>query len=455
MQPPSNLDTVPLPNWAAPLTWGDDQSKRSILGKTKVNAADFVPLMVDGVICTGKGSEKRALRLTVPELFGKKDEQEGEDGDNATMNTKVKAEVRIGDVIYSIEEKAKQGGKPGGNQKVSQREVVSYAVTAIDYNSGGVIGLLRKAKKAKAGKDGAGQQPKIFPLSLLSLYNKVIVRPEVVSGLEKVTAFVVRSPSVAAAYKVLEGYAEEDHWKQELNASTEIILGEQRKVAKIEGEKHYKDEKEAIKVVTELLRVIPVSYVKNDKASWLKIGRAMRAVSKDLMDDWATWSAGGTEMVYGRRNCVVEWGRFRPRTSFDNSALLAAREKEKVAKEELERLENDEDAGDFDIFNAKTAVERAGIDGVPKAEFQRVLFLDLTKKGGAREGEEGELEVPSLKCTYSSPTELAAMENVNPGGLVAAEARKGGEGRERLDMMVVSLWVGGMLQFSRCPSPFC
>ena len=40
-------------------------------------------------------------------------------------------------------------------------------------------------------------------------------------------------------------------------------------------------------------------------------------------------------MVYGRRNCLVEWGRFRPRTSYDGPTLVAARERERVAKEEV------------------------------------------------------------------------------------------------------------------------
>jgi hypothetical protein len=339
MRPPSNMDLHPLPPAGAPLTWSADQSRRSIPGKTKFTVDDFVPLVVDAVVCTGDGCEKKALRLMKPELLGEEnhaeEEGKGEKGDgtsgSTTVKMKVKATLRVQDVIYTIEKKVRQDGK----QKVTKNEIISYEVAAVDYNKGGVIGepksIFRKSKKGEAAPTAGARAS----LNLLSLYDAVVVRREVVNGFKKVTAFIVPSPSVATAYKTLQTFAGEDEWKRELNASTEILQAEQRKLARVEGEKHYKDEKEAMAVASELLRAIPIAYVRDNREAWLKIGRAMRAVSKDLIDQWATWSAGGAEMVYGRRNCLVEWEKFRPRTSYDGPTLVAARERERVAKEEV------------------------------------------------------------------------------------------------------------------------
>jgi hypothetical protein len=261
------------------LTWFADQSRRSIPGRTKFTVDDFVPLLVDAVVCTGDGCEMKALRLTKPELLGKEnrnaaEREEGEGGsESATVNTKVKATVRVDDVIYSIEKKLIQDGK----QKVTKSELISYEVVAVDYNKGGIIGEPRwvpRSGKKVGGDLRAG--PRVS-LNLLSLYDTVVVRREIVNGFKKVTAFSISSPSVVGAYKILQTFAEEDEWKRDLNASTEIIQAEQRKLARVEGEKHYKDEKEAIKVASELLRAIPVAYVRDNKEVWLKIGRGERA----------------------------------------------------------------------------------------------------------------------------------------------------------------------------------
>lgn len=91
---------------------------------------------------------------------------------------------------------------------------------------------------------------------------------------------------------------------------------------------------------------------------------------------------------------------------------------------QLERLQNDDDAGEFDLFSAKKAIERSRVEGIAKAEFQRVLFLDLLGQNGLG-GDGGALEVPSLTCDCLSPTDFEVIENVSPGSLVAAEARVG------------------------------
>ena len=124
------------------------------------------------------------------------------------------------------------------------------------------------------------------------------------------------------------------------------------------------------------------------------------------------------------------------RTTYDGPALAESRKREASAKENLERLQSDENAGEFDLFTAKKDLERSGVEGIPEAEFKRVLFLNLVqrKSEGAAAVNEGTseepLHVPSLSCSYSCPTDLMEEENgeadnVQPGSHVAAEARLG------------------------------
>ena len=331
LRPPSNLDLDPSPKSSAPLVFSNNQDRRSLPGVTKIKEQDFVALVVDAIVCVGRGAEKAAFdfaneqgcddhekeaKVSRNKKEEEEEEEEGKDqnenddiNNNAaerdlkTVDVKIKALIKPGDSVFLPEDRSSNVGESRSKKK-RQQAVAAHTVEAINYVDGGVMLTSKETRSAR-------KPPVFFPL--ISLYDKVVARREIVGEVKKVTAFKVPPPSIAVAYKKLKSLGDEDTWKNNLNTSTHVIQEEQRRVAKLEGEKHYQDEKEAKKIALDLLKVIPVSMIVNNRSLWLKVGRAMNAISKDLLEAWAAWSCSSSEIAYCRRNCLVAWERFRPR----------------------------------------------------------------------------------------------------------------------------------------------
>ena len=117
----------------------------------------------------------------------------------------------------------------------------------------------------------------------------------------------------------------------------------------------------------------------------------------------------------------MAWSKFRPRTSYDAPEIEVARQNEILTKLALDKILDDEEAGEFAMHKAKQEYERSKRKGIAAQEFNRVVFKDLKRKNGAPAGDD-QLMVPSIKCIAATPGETDGG-NVKPDALVVAEVR--------------------------------
>ncbi|GMH79822.1 hypothetical protein TL16_g08286 [Triparma laevis f. inornata] len=205
---------------------------------------------------------------------------------------------------------------------------------------------------------------------------------------------------------------DEDEWKRTLDGSTNAGRDEEIKRGKEDGERCYRTEKEGIIKAREFLE------------RWIKVGRGLKSVSDDLLEDYCIWSSKLGNVEYSRKTCMGVWRGFRPLTGWDNEECKMARVREFEMKIEMERVMKEEE-GEFKIHKAKSDYKRSKRDGVDGEEWERVVFKRMKK------GEEGEIKgfedlmVPSVRHVGGDGPGDVRGENVKADSMVVAEVRVG------------------------------